>query len=348
MLTLDNCHALDSDNMLDKLIRFPDFLEEAHKLASQISLPALKSTPRTLIICGMGGSAIGAELLRGFLSKDLPCPIVVIREPRIPGFASPQDLCIVCSYSGNTEETCHAMLEAAGKNIPVIAMSTGGKMQKLAEREQLSFVQMPGTLKPRVALPTMFMYFWHVLDRCGLCTFSDDTLHSLLSHLHDIIPAYGAVNGMNPALELAERLQGTLPIIYSTASHLHPVAVRWKNQFCENAKQFSYVQAFPELMHNEVMGWELENPLHKHCRIVLLRDSALEPVSLSSIISVTRRQLNAKSSGIEEYSTSGESLLSRIFSLVIFGDFVSYYLAILNGIDPTPIGLIDSIKASRQ
>ena len=333
MLTLDEIRMVDKSNMLVHLMRFPEMCEEA--LSAKIVLPAIK--PSNLVVAGMGGSGIAGDLLEDWL--DMPIPLRVCKDYELPAWVGRRSLVLAISYSGGTEETLACFSEAIEKKASVVAICSGGKLEKLCGEFGVPNLRIPVGLQPRAALPYLFFSATLVLKKLGLLEGREAEIEESLRLLKTMRGEMAPGSEPNPAERIALELRGTMPVIYALP-RLGGVAKRLKNQFNENSKILARVELFPELCHNEIMGL---SSAPENQSFIFLRDSEESP-RLKKRIEFTRELLKGKKT--VDMRSRGRGKLARILSLVYSGDFVSFYLAILRGVDPTPIHEIGLLKAA--
>jgi glucose/mannose-6-phosphate isomerase len=341
---LEICKRYDPDGMRNDLHRLPQQLREAWQKANQFALPADFATIDKIIICGMGGSAIGGELIKKFAS-NLTKPIIFVhRDYDLPAFVDSKTLVIASSYSGNTEETLSNFKQALDKDCLKMASTTGGKLEDLAKIRQIPVFTIDYVCQPRAALGYSFIPLVALLSRLG---FIEDksieveraaqTLEKLLDKLSENVPS-----SCNPAKQLAHKLFGKLLIIYG-AGILSPVAQRWKGQFNENSKTWAFYETFSELNHNSVVGYEFPKEMANKTYIILLRSPSLHPRILARY-QITSEILEKAKVEHEIIDSQGEDNLTQMMSLIFLGDWTSYYLAMLNQADPSPVKMIDYLK----
>jgi glucose/mannose-6-phosphate isomerase len=328
--------------MLGVVLGLPGQIRDGWALGQSAKLSRLAKTPEHLIICGMGGSAIGGDLLSGYLAPTFPIPIAVVRGYEIPGFVGARSVVIAASYSGATEETLAAVGQAERAGAVVFAITSGGQLAQLARR---AGVVVPGGLAPRAALGYLMLPALAALVRWELAAPCAKEVDEAVGVLEDIAAECGpdipAVR--NPAKRLAEHLAGCVPAIYAASPGLEGVARRWKCQFNENSKTLATWNAFPELNHNETVGWGAPPALASHFAVVVLLDGT-EPARLVRRIGLTADLALGPAAGVHEIRGRGKGRLARLLSLVFIGDLVSVYLAYLRGVDPAPVEIIDAIK----
>jgi len=334
--------ACDPSGLLGVALSLPRQIREGWALGRSAPLPKLPKAAAHLIVCGMGGSAIGGDLIAGYLAPTCPIPIVVVRGYEVPGFVGPRSLVIAASYSGNTEETLAAVAQAQRAGATVFAITSGGQLARAAKD---ACVVVPGGLAPRAALGYLMLPALAALERWELAGPSALEVEEAASVLEDIAAEWGPeVPAMrNPAKHLAERLAGRVPAVYAASPGLEAAARRWKCQFNENSKTLATWNVFPELNHNETVGWGAPAGLASHFAVVLLLDGT-EPPRLARRLRLTSDLALGPAAGVHEVSARGRGRLARVLSLVLMGDLVSIYLAYLRGVDPMPIEIIDAIK----
>ena len=319
--------------MLGLLLRFPEMCEEA--LSAELDLPPIR--PRNLIVAGMGGSGIAGDLLEDWMIPSTP--ISVCKDYELPAWTDEGSLVLAISYSGETEETLACFSEAIGKKAQAVTISSGGKLSELSEKFGITNLPVPKGLQPRAALPYLFFSAVLVLKKSGVLGRDREAeIGEGIEVLKELRGEIAPGSEPNPAEKIASDLRGTMPVIYARTG-FGGVAKRLKNQFNENSKILARVELFPELCHNEIVGLGSARGDHS---FIFLRDPRESP-QMKKRIEFTRGLLRGKE--IVEMRARGEGKLAHILSLVYLGDFVSYYLAILRGVDPTPVHEIDRLKA---
>lgn len=325
------------------LIGFPQQIDEAVRIAGRVRPPCRGSAINAIIVTGLGGSAIGGDLLRSYLSGDLKVPLIVNRSYELPAFVGRRTLVIVSSYSGGTEETISAHAEAAKRRAHVLCVTSGGETARLARKFGHSLITIPRGLPPRAALGYSFFTALTALSGMALIPSKKRDIGETIALLRRSAKRFSSLRGDNPALALAKRLYARLPIVYSAGDRFDAVNVRWRGQFAENAKVLSFGHVLPEMNHNELVGWKMLRRIMEDMIVVILRDKGDHP-RVRRRMDITRSIVDQYASAVVEVRSEGKSLLARTFSLVYLGDWASYYLAMLNGIDPTPVSIIDYLK----
>jgi glucose/mannose-6-phosphate isomerase len=304
--------------------------------------------PTGLVLCGMGGSAIGADLVLACL-PDLPVPATVVRGYGLPAWAGPQTLVVAVSYSGDTEETLSCAAAACARGCRLVCVASGGGLAALAREHDVPLVRVPGGGQPRAAVGYLSAPLLAVLELAGLGGGAEaqvDEAAALLRQGNERLAPEQPVSdcpGGNAAKALALRLHRRQVVVYGAGLTV-PVARRWKGQVNENAKAPAFWNELPELNHNELMGWTSLPHVAGATAAVFLEDPAGD-ARLARRAALTAAELEARGVAVEHARASGESALARLFSLVQLGDYVSFYLALLYGVDPTPVQAIQDFKA---
>jgi len=345
-LNLKNIKRLDSLDMLDLLLGFPAQCRVARQIAASSDILCGKANFDKIVFAGLGGSAIGADLVRAYSYQESKIPILVCREYELPAYVDASTLVIVSSYSGNTEETLSAYSEAKKKGASIITISSGGKLKESAQRDKVTFIQIPAGLPPRCALGYLSIIPLCILSRLGLINQVEAQIEEaarLLEGIRDseLHPTIGQKD--NPAKYLALKLRGKFTVIYSGSVHFDVCATRFRGQLSENSKALASSHVFPEMNHNEIVGWQNPKKLLKNFTVVMLRDNKMHPRVIKRM-DITKEILKKEGISVLEVWSKGQGLLGRILSLIYAGDFVSFYLAILYAIDPTPVERVTYLK----
>jgi glucose/mannose-6-phosphate isomerase len=287
----------------------------------------------------MGGSAIVGDILSEVLYDNLIFPIYVNRGYKIPGFCSKSSLVIASSYSGDTEETLHALTLAEKSGAKIVAITSGGQLLKLAGKKKWPVYRIPSGYPPRQAFGYLFFLAYQVVLKFMGVRTSPEEFNSLIQLTKSIVHRSDEkyVEGKVFTKDLAIRIKNKIPVIYSTAPYLTTVATRWKNQFQENSKSMAFSNVLPEMNHNEIVGWEMENKSLKEYLVLFLEN--IKPDS-----KLTKNIIRDKGTEVVEIYAEGDTLLQQAISLVNISDWVSYYLALLYEKDPASIVNIDYLK----
>jgi glucose/mannose-6-phosphate isomerase len=346
MVDLDDLQVLhvDRSGMLDLLLDLPAQVQTGERLGQSAELPPATDV-RAIVVTGTGGSSISGDVLRSYLHAECRVPIIVNRHYGLPAFVGPETLVCAVSYSGNTEETLSAFEEARARDAKLLAVTSGGRLAQLANEARISCVRLDGDLPPRTTLGYLFTPMLVILARLGLIADQKVAVAETIDVLRELGAQYrpGIETFRNLPKALAQDLHRTFPVIYGVQDFSDVVAYRWRTQFNENSKVLASHQAFPELNHNEVVGWQGPFSGGLEAWVVLLRDTQ-ELDRVAQQIEITKAFLQERAAGLTEVWAHGHSRLARLFSLLYTGDFTSYYLALLRGVDPKPVEAIDRLK----
>ncbi len=331
-------HNLDKSNSLGVIAGQPNQLKQEFEI---------KFTPKAeidnVVVAGMGGSALGAEFLRSWASDRLKTPLVIVRDYKLPAFVGAHTLLIASSYSGNTEETLSALEAGKKAGAQIVIMSSGGKLKDAAVSSNYPCIEVPGGLQPRLAVLfgakalTQLLVAAQVLDARVLDELNDGA-EWVSQHLGGW--TFDSPTDKNQAKQIAEQIVGHPAVIYGGPVLALP-AMKWKIDFNENAKNAAFYYHLPEFSHNEFNGWLFPND--KPFKVVELQ-SSLDHPQIQKRFDVTNRLLSGKLPNPIIVKAEGETKLQQMLWALLLGDFVSAYLAFLNGIDPTPVDLIEKLK----
>ncbi|MGH9338245.1 MAG: bifunctional phosphoglucose/phosphomannose isomerase [Acidobacteriota bacterium] len=342
---LQTVQRRDSQGMLRILGRFDRQLEEALALGEKAKLWSRPPAIKNIVISGMGGSAIGGDFLRVYLGADLNLPLQVSRSYGLPGFASRSTLVFVCSYSGDTEESLSSFERARRNGAQIICLTSNGELGRLADSHGCPCIRLPEGYPPRSAIGYSAIPILMVLGRLGLAPERAEEVRNSLAWVGRRIQIYGPDTPVeeNAAKSLATQMHRRVPVIYGSQDRLDVIALRWRSQVAENAKQLAYSGSLPEMNHNEIVGWNHPEPILESLLPIFLRDREDHPrVQIRS--EITREMLGDRAGSVLEYWSDGESWLERLWTLVLLGDYASVYLAFLNQENPTPVDEIAVLK----
>jgi glucose/mannose-6-phosphate isomerase len=355
-LTPEAVAALDPQGMAAAIAAQADHIEQGWSAAweAAAAVPhwptALPCGPAVhahgfdgVVVTGMGGSAIGADFVRAAL-PELAVPYEVVRGYEPPAWVDPCTLLVAVSYSGNTEETLACVHAAHERGAGVVAVASGGTLAALAQERGWPLIVVPGGLQPRAAVGYLLTALAAALARSGLATGLPEQVTETGGLLRVMAAELGpeVPEPYNAAKAIARRLVGRLPVIYG-AGLTAPAARRWKSGLNENGKSPAVFAELPELCHNEIVGWEGDPALLERLHVVVLEDP-LEDPRLRRRWEPTLAGARARAAGVDVVAARGASPLARVCSAAYLGDWVSLYLAILNGVDPTPVVAIERLK----
>jgi glucose/mannose-6-phosphate isomerase len=340
-LSRDAIARVDISNELDDIISMPEHLRDAQWRVESANLEPHDS-PGGLIVAGMGGSAIGGDLARAALGDRASRPIAIARDYGLPPWTTPDATVLCASYSGNTEETLAAYEAAGALGARRIVATTGGKLAAAARADKVPVIPLPGGFQPRAAVAYSLVVALEVAGLSGAGQRLHCEIDVAAAHAERLVAEWGP-DGAEDSLakELASGLHGTIPQIAGSGLTA-PVAYRWKTQINENAKMPAFAAELPELDHNEIVGWEGAAGLGRFSA-VFLDDSDHHP-RIRQRIELTRGLIAAHAAATYRVESIGENRTERLVSLVLLGDLVSFYLAVLREVDPAPVAIIERLK----
>jgi glucose/mannose-6-phosphate isomerase len=334
----------DPEGMLARIKELSWQCQQAYESAMKMELPPDYAEVDKVVILGMGGSAIGGDLVRSLAQSESGIPVIVHRDYGLPAFVDDKTLLIASSYSGNTEETLSAFEPALKIKAKKLAMTTGGELKEMAEANNVPVFKIDYKAQPRAALGFSFLPTLGVLQKLGLISDKSADVAETVKVLEQLAARLDEKSPLadNTAKQMAQRLYGKLPVIYG-AGILAEAAHRWKTQINENGKAWAFYEVFPELNHNATVGFQFPPEVISRLHVILLR-SPLFNQRVKLRYEVTCELLGRAGVKYEYVDSEGNSPLSQMMSTVMTGDFVSYYLAILYRIDPSPVKVIDYLK----
>jgi glucose/mannose-6-phosphate isomerase len=331
---LAQIREVDPSGQLDDVLALPEHLRDALWRVESAGLEAAEAAG--LVVCGMGGSAIGGLLARAALGDSLGLPMLIFRDYELPPWTAPDRAILCSSYSGDTEETlaCFEAAEAIGATRYV--MTTGGKLAEAARRANVPVVGLPAGLQPRHSIGYGFTVACEVAALIGAAPGMRTEIDTAAAHL-----AQGAEPLAARAAEIADRIADNIPVIYGCDLTV-PVAYRWKTQINENAKQHAFDNQLPEVDHNEIVGWTPDGD-GEGFAAVFLTDSDQHPRQRERA-ELTAKLIEPAASAVIEVETEGETRVERLLWTVMLGDLVSLQVAARNGVDPGPIEMLERLK----
>ena len=321
---------------MDKLIeKFPAQMLEAVELTKRIKLSKREHTISNVLVCGLGGSGIAGNLAYDLTADQITVPVLVNKGYELPSFAGDNTLLILCSYSGNTEETLSCAAQAVERGLKPVCVASGGKLKELAEKHKFDFIQVPGGAPPRTTLGFGSTILLYILDQFALI---DLTVSEEITSLSEFLTReQGSIKADSQAL--AKILKDKTVIVYSEG-RIESAILRLKQQINENSKSNCWINVLPELNHNELVGWKFKND---SLAALFFRTDFENPRNVLRFDFI-RPVVTANVSSVQEVKAKGETLLEQYFYLIHFGDWLSYYMAIEHGVDPIEVNVIDKLK----
>jgi glucose/mannose-6-phosphate isomerase len=336
--------ALDRSDMLGTVAALPGHCREAYDAARGLELPSAEGV-NALTYCGMGGSAVAGDVVRAVFRDRLNVPVEVNRGHELPRYAGPHTLVVVSSFSGNTAETLSGFREAVRRGCRVVAVTSGGTLAAEAADAGVPVVPVPGGFQPRAALGHLGFASLGALEAMGLLPDLTDDVEETVTELEGLVERLGphVPAERNPSKALAARIGDRVPIVWGAEGIGSVAAMRWKTQLNENGKVPAFWSAMSELDHNEVVGWIAPSG-HPFSLIALRHDGEHPEIAERFPLSY---QI-ARDAGMEnaEVRAAGRSTLARLMSLIIVGDYTSVYVGLRRGVDPTPVVVLDRLKAA--
>ncbi|MEP7234816.1 MAG: bifunctional phosphoglucose/phosphomannose isomerase [Ignavibacteriota bacterium] len=349
-VTTENLASLDKADMGGAIAAMGKHLLDAaarsKKALDAFTLPQ-KSEIKNIVVAGLGGSAIGGDLVRSYLLSKLSVPFSINRTYDLPGFVDEHTLVIASSYSGSTEESLSMFEEASKRNAKIICITTGGKLAGLAAEHVLPIITLPTGFQPRAALAYSFVPVLLILEKLGFTSGEEANISDAANMLEQLEKQYGTsqLNESNTANALAQSLLSKIPVVYSPSDHFDTVNIRWRGQIQENGKHVAFGNVLPEMNHNEINGWDFPSATQDRFQVLFLRSEQDEHPQVTKRFGILHDVLTSKGVEVQEFSAQGNSLLARMFSLIALGDWTSYYLALLAGVDPSPVPVIMQLKS---
>ena len=319
---------VDKDDMHQVLKDFPLQISKGWQLADQVKITDKVSK---IMVAGMGGSCLPGEILQSYVG-DFSIPIFLNRDYTVSNHVDDETLFFAISYSGNTEETIDALRAAKKKGANIIVVASGGRMKKLAEEMELTYIEAPSGLQPRFAYGDLFLVLLRVLQNSNLVDNQDDWVSKTAEVVRkDIFK--------ERAEDLSEKLLDKIPIIY-TSDAMKAVAYKWKINFNENTKVPAFYNVFPELNHNEMNGFV---NLNGNYHVVIIKDEN-DHERTKKRMDIFKELIKERGVEVTEIGLSGPNRLAKIISAIYIGDWVSFFLAIRKKQDPTPVRMVEDFK----
>jgi glucose/mannose-6-phosphate isomerase len=337
----DTIAAVDGSDLLADIVGLPEHVRDAKWKVESAQLTEWDS-PGGLIVAGMGGSGIGGKLARAMLGDHASRPILTASTYGLPAWTTPDTTVLCASYSGNTEETL-ACYEAAGAlGARRVVVTSGGRIAELARADGVPVIPVAGGFQPRAAVAYMTVAALEVAGLCGAGPRMGSELDVAADHLEQLVVEWGAEGPEDSESKtLARGLADSVAVIAGSGVTL-PIAYRWKTQINENAKIPAFAHELPELDHNEIVGWQNAAALGRFAAVFL--DDADTHPRVQQRIALTRELVAEQATATYVVASRGVTAVERVFSLVLLGDLVSLYMAVLRGVDPTPVDVIEQLK----
>jgi glucose/mannose-6-phosphate isomerase len=338
---------LDAADMFGRIRNLGTELIRAWDESETIELPAAAMKASSIIIAGMGGSATGGDYFAALCAGTSEIPVSVVRGYSLPNYVSDRSLVVVSSYSGNTEESLSCYDDAWKRGAAIIAATTGGKLAERAKADGVPVHTITYRASPRAAIAHSLAPLLRLGLEMGVCAVDADQVRSAGALHHEWVVREldpGIPHGRNGAKKLAEDLQGRIPLVLG-AEHLASVASRFKNQAAENGKALGAADVLPEADHNLIVGLGTGQVAARSLSLVTLESGLYDPRTRKRF-DVTSEQFAETGIPVHRFQCSGSTILDQLLLATAWGDYVSCYLALLNGVDPSPVPQIDRLKAA--
>lgn len=341
-ITEEQVRRVDAQDMLGRVLAVPDQFSRALDAARQIHFTPPRAVERVLVT-GLGGSAMGGDLVAAWAEREGRAPVVVNRTYEIPAWVDAGTLVIAVSYSGNTEETLAAFAESRKRGAMLAAVATGGKLEEFAAKTRTPFVKLEPGLQPRAALPRTFLPQAALLHAAGVLPDVWTGLEEAKRALAEMAEALGPDRSpaTNEAKRIALALQDTVPVVYGSGP-LGPVARRWSNNFNENSKVLSWWGILPELTHNEIVGWAGDADLDRFTAIFLRHEG--EHAQNAERFAFMEKLIHERQGRVIQNAAPAKHAIAATFASALVGDAASVYLGVLREEDPTQVAVITRLK----
>jgi len=341
----DRVARLDPGGMGDRIEAFADQLRAGVSIAGPVLARLAPHRPRRTVLFGMGGSAIAGDLARSIVDREGDSPFHVVRHYEPPAWLTPEDFMIFSSYSGETEETIAAYRSLRYLGARSCVLTTGGTLARLAVDDDIPVAALPPGHPPRAALGYSFSTLVQIASHLGLLTGGTERLEAAAKGVEEVASACrrSVLRSRNPAKRLAIRLVGRPVIVLANERSLGPVAWRWKGQLNENSKHMAWVSTLPEMNHNEVDSYVHPDGVAGRLAAVLLRDPS-DNRRIQARFRWLAAYLRRKGVQVDSVEGKGKDPMTRLMSCAAVGDYVSYYLALAHGTDPSALPGVQSLK----
>jgi glucose/mannose-6-phosphate isomerase len=351
MMDLDqrpHYEEIDRAGMLNRILGLPQQIREAWAIMQGQTFPSDLRNARHIVICGMGGSAIGGDLTRAIVEPEARCPVQVVRGYDLPRYVGRESLVILSSFSGTTEEVLSAAHQALAVQAKVIGITTGGEVARLGKHVDFPVVTFDFDGTPREAIGYSTFLMLGLLTRLGYVSDQTTQVEATAQLIEQMFGEIGpdVHTDENEAKRLAQLMSSRVVVFYG-GGHLSDVARRWKGQLNENAKSWAFFEQLPELNHNAVLGYKFPAEAAQRMMVVILSSSLNHP-RIAVREALTKEELERRGVQVRRIEAQGSSRLEHVMSTVAYGDMVSYYLALVHEVDPNEMDVLNFFKARLQ
>ncbi|MEZ4915790.1 MAG: bifunctional phosphoglucose/phosphomannose isomerase [Chitinophagales bacterium] len=323
--------------MLQLIENFPKQIDEAIEIGLNYDFKLKEFEPQNIVICGLGGSGIGANFVKDVVYSKISIPLEIVKGYTLPAYVSEKTLVIISSYSGNTEETVACFEQSIDRKAKIVAISSNGKVEKIAKENNVDYINIPVGMPPRSCMGYSSTQIFFILNHFKLI---DNSFIKQLQEAKQLI-VDNKESIKQEAKELAEKIYNKIPVLYSENT-IESVTVRWRQQINENGKQLCWHHVVPEMNHNELVGWRQKN---EDLAVILLRKE--DDYKNNQVrFELNKKEYEKYTSSIFEVWSMGNSLIEQCIYLINIGDYLSYYLSQLRGFDTTEVDVIDRLKSN--
>ncbi len=321
--------------MKDLVAKFPQQLQEALEIASRATLSKSSAEIRNVLISGLGGSGIGGTIVSELLLNETSVPILVNKDYFIPSYVNEHSLVIISSYSGNTEETLHALDMALKAKAKIVCVTSGGKVMEIAKSEKLDLISIPGGMPPRSCLGYSFTQLFAILQFFEIIQLNyQEQIKNAIELIQD-----ESASIKEEAMDLAKKLVHKIPVIYSLGA-TEGVSIRFRQQVNENSKMLCWHHVLPEMNHNELVGWTTKN---ENLAVVIFSNGT-DYYRTKKRLEVSKEIFAKYTSTLVTVSSKGDSAIERAIYLIHLGDWASCYMADIKSIDAVEVNVINHLK----
>ncbi|AWX58995.1 bifunctional phosphoglucose/phosphomannose isomerase [Brevibacillus brevis] len=337
---------LDTISALQDTESYDEQFKTGLKLSDSLDVSNISVKIENIVVLGTGGgSAASVNLIKSYLFDELQVPLQLNQGYTIPAFVDEKTLVIVVSHSGNTEEVVSGYEAAIAKGAQSAVITAGGKVLEMAREHNHACLLVPGGMMPRIVLGYIFLPILAILTKLGLISDKRAEVEETIALFEEWKHIYGTDSPIekNEAKQIAIEMDGLIPVVYGTLPFFDAPAWRWKNQLGENSKLMAFWNAIPSLHHDEAVGWDSPSALLKGVHFTLIRDLE-DSEKTTQRVEISADILRERAGGVRVVHSHGVSRMARLFSIVYLADFVSLYAALIRGVDPTPVEVINLFK----
>ncbi|RQO31919.1 bifunctional phosphoglucose/phosphomannose isomerase [Taibaiella sp. KBW10] len=323
--------------MNEYIQEFPEHITEGLNIGRHYQFKHQATNIRNVVLAGLGGSGIGAEIVANYIDKQLKVPVVICKDYFLPGFVDEYTLVIACSYSGNTEETMMALEEANAKNARIVCITSGGKIAAYANDHNMDLLQIPSGMPPRACIGYSFIQILFVLAHYEII--GRDFEQELEETVTFLNAQHSDIKTL--ALEITQQIGDKMPVIY-VDQHIAGIGTRWRQQFNENSKILGWERVIPEMNHNELVGWKDQS---EHLAVLFLH-TGNEYERIVKRFTINKNIVSQYTATVIDVYAKGETYFEKAMYLVLLGDWISWYLAEQRNVDAVEVAVIDYLKKS--